>query len=57
MHVQGGAGARLATPYLDLFGEEDVGLRRGKPLVPYIYVYIYIYTYMCVCVYIYIPFM
>ena len=31
-HTQGAAGARLATPYLDPFGEEDVGLRRGKPL-------------------------
>ena len=30
---QGASGARLATPYLDLFGEEDVGLRRGKQLV------------------------
>ena len=30
---QGAAGARLATPYLDVFGEDDEGLRRGKPLV------------------------
>ena len=28
----GAAGARLPTPYLDVFGEEDEYLRRGKPL-------------------------